>query len=97
MKSDAGLSAWAAGFLLFSLCCSASVSSKLEKPFCPVCLQADRLRAVASQLFWSKLLAIIYPGLLQWLLCQAPGVLVSALGLVDPVSVDCTELHPNGL
>ena len=31
----------------------ASVSSKLERPLCTVCLQADRLRAVASQLFWS--------------------------------------------
>ena len=40
-KSDAGLSAWAAAFLLilFSLCCWASVSSKLERPFCTVCLR----------------------------------------------------------
>ena len=54
-KSDTGLSARAAAFLLilFSLCCWASVSSKLERHFCTVCLQADRLRAVASQLFWS--------------------------------------------
>ena len=35
MKSDAGLSAWAAAFLLilFSSCCCASVSSNLERPF----------------------------------------------------------------
>ena len=26
---------------------------------------------------------------LQWLHCQAPGIIGSALGLVDPVSVYC--------
>ena len=54
MKSDSGLSARAAAFLLivFSTCCKASVSSNLERPFCTVCVQADRSMAVASQLFW---------------------------------------------
>ena len=30
-----------------------------KRPFCTVCLQADRLRAVASQLFWSILKAFV--------------------------------------
>ena len=60
MKSDAGLSARAAAFLLilFSSCCSESVSSNLKRPYCTVWLQADLSRAVAFQLFWSMFKAL---------------------------------------
>ena len=39
--------------------------------------------------FRSRVIPVTLKSALQWLPCQAPGVLGSALGLVGPVSVYC--------
>ena len=39
--------------------------------------------------FWGRVIPVTSKLALQWLPCQAPGVIGSALGLVGPVSVYC--------
>ena len=60
MKSVDGRSAWPRAFLLFlfaSACC-VSDCSKLDRPFCTVCLQAVRSEATASQVVRSISMAL---------------------------------------
>ena len=42
-----------------------------------------------SHLHWDRVIPVTQKLALQWLFCQAPGVIGSALGLVGPVSVHC--------
>ena len=60
--------------LLFGLVVKAS-ASRAEDPWFESPLRRDRVIPVTSKLA------------LQWLPCQAPGVIGSVLGLVGPVSV----------
>ena len=44
---------------------------------------------LAPGFFWGRVIPVTSKLALQWLPCQAPGVIGSALGLVGPVSVYC--------
>ena len=65
MKSVAGRSAWPQVFLLvlFASACCASDCSKLDRPFCTVCLQAFRSEATASNVVRS--ISMAFKSLLQ--------------------------------
>ena len=44
---------------------------------------------LVGALFLGRVIPVTQKLVLQWLPCQAPGVIGSALGLVGPVSVYC--------
>ena len=74
-------------FLLLSLLLTASVAYWLRRP--PRERKIRGSNPACDEIFPGQVILVTSKLALQWLPCQAPGVLGSALGPVGPVSVYC--------